>query len=108
MLIVALGLFTSAANVFFRDIKYIVPVAIQLGLFASPVIYSVSAIPERLRPWYLLNPMAVVIDGFRQITLHNQLSGIGHLWVGTAIAAAGLVLSYTFFKRVEGDFADAI
>ena len=108
MLIVGLGLLTSAANVFFRDIKYIVPVAIQLGMFASPVIYSVSAIPAHLRPWYLLNPMAVVIDGFRQVTLHNHLAGTGHLWLGTGIAAAGLVLSYIFFKQVEGDFADAI
>ena len=108
MLIVALGLFVSAANVFFRDIKYIVPVAIQLGLFASPVIYSVSAIPERFRPWYLLNPMAVVIDGFRQITLFNRFPDVGHLWLGTCIAAAGLVLSYAFFKRMEERFADAI
>ena len=108
MWIVGLGLLTSAANVFFRDIKYIVPVAIQLGIFASPVIYSVTAIPAHLQPWYFLNPMAVVIDGFRQVVLHGALPVTHHLWIGTAIAGACLVASYAFFKRVEVKFADLI
>ena len=108
MLIIGLGLLTSATNVFFRDIKYIVPVAIQLGMFVCPVIYSVTAIPEHLRPWYLLNPMAVVIDSFRHVTLHNHFPDMGHLWLGTGIAAVGLVLSYIFFKHIEGQFADVI
>ena len=84
------------------------PVAIQLGMFACPVIYSVSAIPAHLRRWYLLNPMAVVIDSFRQVVFQTQFSPSHYLWVGTGIAAACAVLSYTLFKRVEVQFSDAI
>ena len=108
MMILALGLTLSAANVFFRDVKYIVPVATQLGLFACPIIYSVTAIPEHLRNWYMLNPMAVVIYAFRQIALHHQLPSVTQLAAGTVIAGAGMVIAYSVFKRAEGAFADAI
>ena len=108
MLIVGIAMLVSSANVFFRDIKYLVPVGIQLGMFACPVIYSVSAIPARLRGWYLLNPMAVVIDSFRQVVFQQRFSQIGYLWMGTAIAAVCLAVSYLFFKNIEERFADAI
>ena len=108
MLIVALGLLLSAGNVFFRDVKYIVPVATQLGLFACPIIYSVSVIPAHLRQWYLLNPMAVVIYSFRQIALHHQLPEFPYLIIGTFLTAAGMLIAYSIFKNAEGAFADAI
>ncbi len=108
MMVVSLGLLLSCANVFFRDVKYIVPVATQLGIFACPIIYSVTAIPENIRPWYMLNPMAVVIDAFRQISLHNQLPSPAYLAAGTVIAGIAVLVSYSVFKRAEGRFADVI
>ena len=108
MALAGLALFLSAANVFFRDVKYIVPVTVQLGMFACPIIYSVSAIPARWRSLYLLNPMAVVIDSFRQVVFQQQLAGTLHLWIATAVSAALLVGAFTLFKRMEARFADAI
>jgi len=107
-LLVALSLVTSALNVFYRDIKYIVPLLVQLGLFVTPVIYSASMVPPSLQRWYLLNPMAVVIDGIRRVMLHSQPPPLEPLLTATALVLAIGVASYAYFKRVEVKFADLI
>jgi lipopolysaccharide transport system permease protein len=102
------ALLVSALNVFYRDVKYVVPLLVQLGLFVTPVIYSPSMVPEHLRPWYMLNPMAVVIDGIRRVVLHGRPPDLGPLLISTALVAALGLFAYTFFKRVEVKFADLI
>jgi lipopolysaccharide transport system permease protein len=106
--LVSLSLFLSATNVFFRDVKYIVPFCVQIGLFATPVIYSASMVPERLRPWYMLNPMAVVIDGVRRVVLHGEAPPLEPLLIATLFVSLFGVLSYRYFKHVEVRFADVI
>ena len=106
--LIGLGLLVSALNVFYRDVKYIVPLLIQLGLFVTPVIYSTSGVPEGLRPWYMLNPMAVVIDGMRRIVLHAQAPELAPLLTSTLLVSALVLAAYVFFKRVEVKFADLI
>ena len=107
-LLIGLGLFVGALNVFYRDVKYIIPLIVQLGLFVTPVIYSTSVVPERLRFWYMLNPMAVVIDGIRRVVLHGQPPDLGPLMTSSLVVAALVVGAYAFFKRVEVKFADLI
>ena len=102
------ALLVSAWNVFYRDVKYIVPIAVQLGLFVTPVIYSVTNVPEGLRRWYLLNPMAVVVDGIRRVLLLGQPPDVSWLLVSTAVVFAFACLSYRYFKRAEVKFADLI
>ena len=104
----AVSLLVSALNVFFRDIKYIVPLVVQLGLFVTPVIYSVSKVPAFLRPWYMLNPMAVIIDGIRRVVLHGQSPELSSLLMATGVVAILGLVSYLYFKRVEVKFADVI
>ena len=104
----AVALFVAALNVFYRDIKYIVPLMVQLGLFVTPVIYSVSKVPAALRPWYMLNPLAVVIDSIRRVVLHGQAPELSALLAATGFAIALGVLAYWYFKRVEVKFADLI
>lgn len=106
--LISVALLASALNVFYRDIKYIVPLLVQLGLFVTPVIYSASRVPEHLRSWYFLNPMAVVIDGIRRIILHGQAPELQPLLVSTAMVAVLGLAAYTYFKRVEVKFADLI
>ena len=106
--VLAIALFAAAMNVFYRDIKYIIPLCIQLGLFVTPVIYSVSTVPEHLRPWYMLNPMAVVIDGMRRIVLHGQPPELGPLVTATVLVGALCVAAYAYFKHAEVKFADLI
>ena len=107
-LLISISLFASALNVFYRDIKYIVPLVVQLGLFVTPVIYSVSMVPDHLRPWYMLNPMAVVIDGFRRVILHGQAPELQSLVVSTGVVLVLGMVAYRYFKQTEVKFADLI
>lgn len=108
LLVLGLGLFVAASNVFYRDVKYIVPLTIQLLLFASPVIYSIERVPERLRHWYMLNPIAVIIDGFRRAIIHGTAPELGPFAVAAAVSISVFVLAYAYFKRLESKFADMI
>jgi lipopolysaccharide transport system permease protein len=101
-------LMTAALNVFYRDVKYIVPLCTQLGMFVTPVIYSSSMVPEHLRKWYFLNPMAVVVDGTRRVVLEGKPPLLEPLVVATLVVAVLGVLSYVYFKRVEVKFADLV
>ena len=106
--LVAVSLVVAAMNVFYRDVKYIVPLAVQLGMFVTPVIYPTSTVPARYLRWYMLNPMAVVIDGIRRVVIDARAPELQTLLTGTAIVAAMLWASYVYFKHVEVNFADAI
>jgi len=108
VLLVGLCLLTSALNVFYRDIKYLVPLAVQLWMFVTPVIYSSSMVPERLRGWYMLNPMAVVVEGIRDVLLHGRSPDLQWLLISTASVAAFGWIAYRYFKHVEVKFADLI
>ena len=108
LFVLAVALFVAASNVFYRDVKYIVPLLVQILFFASPLFYSVSRVPERLRPWYMLNPMAVVIDGFRQAILHGQGPDLAQLGLTGGVLFVMLALAYVYFKRCESRFADLI
>ncbi|MBI4341872.1 MAG: ABC transporter permease [Candidatus Omnitrophica bacterium] len=106
--LISLSLLASALNVFYRDIKYIIPLFVQLGMFVTPVIYSASHVPSWLAPWYMLNPMAVVIDGIRRVVLHGQAPQLEPLLASTAFVLLLTALAYSYFKRVEIKFADLI
>ncbi len=107
-LITGLGLLIAALNVFYRDLRFVVPVGLQLWFFASPVIYPLSAVPEKLRGLYLLNPMAPVLDGYRQALLHGQAPNLAALGMAAVVSGAVLGLGYWAFKRLEPGFADVI
>jgi len=85
-----------------------VPVALQVWMFASPVLYPLTAVPVRLRPLYELNPMAGIIESLRRVVLHGVSPDIGVLSVSAVISAILLVLSYGYFKRVESTMADVV
>jgi lipopolysaccharide transport system permease protein len=104
----SIGLFGSAVNVYFRDIRFVLPLFVQLWMYASPVAYPLDMVPERYRPWYMLNPMAGIIDGYRQVVLHGRLPDLSYVGLAAAICGLLLVGSYWFFKRVEMTFADII
>ena len=102
------GLWLSALNVRYRDIPYAIPFLTQIWLYATPVIYPVSLVPQKWHWLIGLNPMTGVIDGFRWTVLGR---GVPHYTVFATSAAVGLVLSVTglwYFKRTEKSFADVI
>jgi homopolymeric O-antigen transport system permease protein len=101
-------LFASAVNVFYRDVRFVIPLAVQLWLYASPVIYPVSVVPEQFRIVYMFNPMAGFIEGYRTVLLQGQTPNLQYLAIALATAALFFVTGYIFFKRVEMNFADVI
>jgi lipopolysaccharide transport system permease protein len=109
-LIVAIGvsLWISAFSVYYRDFVYALPFLIQAWMYASPVAYSISLIPEPWRPLYALNPMVGVILGFRWALLGEA----NFSWLTLAVSIiTGLILFVSgamVFRRVERSFADVI
>lgn len=102
------GLWLSALNALYRDVRYVVPFLVQFWMFASPVAYPSSLVPERWRWLYGLNPMAGVIEGFRwALTGHGQPPGI--LLAASSGAVLLLVLSgLIYYHAVEGTMADVV
>jgi lipopolysaccharide transport system permease protein len=108
ILTVGVSLFASALNVFYRDIRFLVPLVIQLWFYATPIIYPYSSVPEWLRPIYNLNPMVGIIDSYRRVILLGKPPSLPLLAVSTSISILLFLLAYAYFKRVEWKFADLI
>jgi homopolymeric O-antigen transport system permease protein len=104
----AVSLVLAAAQVRFRDIGVALPVLLQVWMFGSPVIYPLSALPERWRLWYLLNPMAGIVSSCRDILLKGTAPDPVPLRMALIVTAVTLPLAYLFFKRAESTMADLI
>src|SRR5262245_10138581 len=104
----AAGLWLSALNVKYRDVGHTLPFLIQIWLYASPVAYSVTLIPEKWRLVYGLNPMAGAIEGFRWALLHKDRPALGVIVMSAAVVLALLIGGVMFFRRSERSFADVV
>jgi lipopolysaccharide transport system permease protein len=102
-----LGFAGGALNVFYRDIRHLVGLALQIWLYASPIIYPVSAVPEQYRTIYFLNPMAGILTAYRDVLLYQQPPGLYFL-PAVVIALLTLAGGYWLFRRVEPRFADVV
>jgi len=105
---VGVGLWLSALNVQYRDIRYAIPFIIQLWMFVSPVIYPVSMVPQKYQWALALNPMGGVINAYRA-------SLLGHLpvdWFLLGISTVIILIIFTsgmyYFRRMEKTFADVV
>lgn len=103
----AIVLFTSALIVIWRDIKFVVPFVTQLWIFATPVIYPVSKVPERFRVIYTLDPIVPIITSFRSVVLGGKPS-IVDIFTAAFMSCILFVFAYWFFKSKEKIFADII
>ncbi len=104
----AAGLWLAALNALYRDVRYAIPFFVQFWMFASPVAYPSSLVPENWRWLYGLNPMAGVIEGFRwALTGQGQPPGV--LMAASALGVAALMLGgLLYFQRMEGTVADVV
>ncbi|MGC1723698.1 MAG: ABC transporter permease [Isosphaeraceae bacterium] len=107
LLALGVGMWMSALNVKYRDIRYALPFLIQLWMFASPIIYPASIVPERWRWVLALNPLTGIIVGFR-----SALFGRPFDWTALSLAATLTVAILTYaaydFRRMEKTFADVV
>jgi lipopolysaccharide transport system permease protein len=117
----AVALIGAALNVFYRDVGTMLPILLQLAMYASPVIYPMSLVKQKLLvdhmagKWseslytlYTLNPMAGIIDAFQRAVLYGKPPDLGVMWPGMLLVAVMLPVSYAVFKRAEDYFADIV
>jgi lipopolysaccharide transport system permease protein len=104
----AVGLWLSALNVRYRDVGHTVPFLVQMWMFASPVAYSASVIPDDWRWLYSLNPLAGVIEGFRWALLGVERPDFQVIAISATVVVALLVSGSIYFKRMERTFADVV
>jgi homopolymeric O-antigen transport system permease protein len=102
------GLWLSALNVKYRDVRYTLPFVTQIWMFASPVAYASSLVPETWRPFYALNPMVGVIDGFRWALLGTADPPLVTLLVSLGAVSTLLLTGLIYFRRTERTFADLV
>ncbi len=108
MLGTSLGLILSSLAVYYRDVKHILPVFIQMLLYLSPVAYAVSEVPAEYRPFYYLNPLAALLEAFRWSLLGTRPPQMEFLAYSCGLAVGGMLFAALFFKRLERGFVDAI
>jgi len=101
----SVGLWLSALNVKFRDVRHTIPFLTQFWLFATPVAYPSSLVPARWRPLLGLNPMTGVVDGFRW-ALFGRSGAPESIWVSAVAVVVLLIGGLMYFRRMESTFAD--
>ncbi len=101
------GTLLSALTVAYRDFRYVVPFMIQLWMFATPVVYPASLVPDRWQWLFHLNPMVGLIEGFRSAFLGKPLDA-GGLLISCLVALAMFIAGVLYFEKVERRFADII
>jgi len=102
------GLFLSAAVVRYRDLRHVVPFLLQIGLYASPIVYPSSLVPERWQLIYALNPAVGVIDGMRWALLGEAFLNLPALALSIAITLSTVALSIGYFRQVEHTLVDVL
>jgi lipopolysaccharide transport system permease protein len=99
---------TSAANVFYRDVNPVVQISLQLWLYLTPVAYPLSAVPERYRPFFLLNPLTGIVEGMRSAIVFGRQPEWAVVGVSAALTTLIFVAALVLFKRTDKYFADVI
>jgi lipopolysaccharide transport system permease protein len=108
MLALAVGLWLGPLNVRFRDVKHTLPFIIQIWMYASPIVYPLSMVPEQWKTLYSLNPMVGVIEGCRWAILGKEHPDFVAMSISVVLIALLLVGGLIFFRRMEQSFADVI
>jgi lipopolysaccharide transport system permease protein len=104
----SLSLWLGPINVRFRDIKHTLPFLIQVWMYASPIIYPLSIVPDRWRAYYNLNPLVGIIEGFRWSLLNAPAPDIKAIGISAGFIALLLLSGLIYFKKTERFFADVI
>ena len=106
--VLGVGLFLSALNVKYRDVRYVVTFLTQIWMFATPVFYPASLLPPHWRLFYSINPMVGVVDGFRWALLGKANAPKLSIIISAASALLILVIGLFYFRRMEDTFADVV
>ena len=103
-----LSLFFAAANLLYRDIQYLLSMILLLWMYVTPVIFPADLVPEKYRIVFQINPMAVIINAYRQVILGGGVPKYSSLIIATIVSCITLFIGFKYFKSREKIFADNI
>ncbi len=104
----ALGLLVSTFNLFYRDIQYLLNLIISLWFYLTPIIYPVEQFPEKYRFIFMVNPMSVIINAYRQVVLGKGMPNLQSLGIASLLSIILFIICFLIFKKSEGKFADYV
>lgn len=108
LMIIGLGLFFSAVNVFFRDFGIVLPNLLTMILFATPIFYPLEAMPSALQFLANFNPIFIVADGYRKALIFHQIPNLPAVGLGLVFAFVVFILGLKFFRKLKGNFEAAL
>lgn len=108
LFIIGVSFITSSLHVYYRDVKYIIEAVLLCWFYATPIFYSTTFVPDRLLRFYMLNPMAAIVTAYRDILLYGRLPEVKIIMFGIFWAAISLCFGILFFRKLKGNFADAL
>lgn len=100
------GCWLAALNIQYRDVKHVTPFLVQVWMYASPIVYPMSLVPEQYRGYYALNPMAGIVEGFRAVLLGTGAVAWPTIGLSLAVGAVLFLTGSLYFRRTERVFAD--
>lgn len=107
-LLVGLTFLFSSFNLFYRDVRHVMPLFTQVWMYLSPIYYPLSLVPKRYLGMYMLNPMTAVMEGYRRAALLGQMPMWDYLGIAAAVSVIAIVVGYHVFKGLEPLFAETI
>ena len=103
-----LSLLLAAFNLFYRDVQYLFSLIVLIWMYLTPVIYPIEMFPEQYRWVFKLNPMAVIINAYRQVTLGGGAPNLHNLGIALILSLLMILIGQKVFKHLEGMFADVV
>lgn len=103
-----LSLFLAAFNLFYRDVQYLLSLVLMIWMYLTPIVYSPESFPPQYRWIFKINPMAVLVDAYRQVILYGNSPNITGLLIALVLAILLFGIAFVCFKKLEGQFADAV
>lgn len=107
-LMLGLTFLLSSFNLFYRDVRHIVPLLTTMWMYLTPIIYPLNLVPKKYLPVYMLNPMVPIMDSYRRVALQGEPPMWGYLGISAAISVLALIIGYRVFKKLEPAFAELI
>jgi len=104
----ALGIILSAFNLFYRDIQYLLSLILLIWMYLTPIVYSAETFPAAYRWIFQFNPMAILVNAYRQVILAGGAPNFMSLGIAAILSIVLFLLAFRLFKKLEGQFADAV
>ena len=103
-----ISLLGSVVGVFIRDVSFVLPYVLQLWMYLSPVIYPMELVPEQWKTLYMLNPMAGILESYREVLLRGNPPNLSYLGLASGLSFGLCFLAYAYFKKLERSISDVL